>query len=1059
MPAPTIAATTMPRIDLRGLTSKLTRFYARSVYGAMLMVIVGGLVIPVLVAGYFLLVVQERQSTVTELNETLQRNADILSLGMQESLWDMNTDAARSLVESVMRDPSVVRIRVHGVSDTGFIDVHAAPRPLGQVLHAERDIVVQGERIGQLRIEMDDLLREQALHRKQRNYALVLAVQVLVSLLLILAFLRRRLRMPLRTLADFSDRLSRGDFDTPLVLDAAGELGRLGTQMERMRVAIRDLFVDVARREEQFRTIVTQVPGAVFRARPGGAIDFVSDAIEDICGVPAAQLMRGTTGDWSNLVVPEDRRLQRQVTREAIQTGNSYEVEYRIVDARGGERWVLESGQPQRVPGEEGFWVDGIISDISERKHNEMRIAALLAEQGAILDNVMFGVVFTRERRIVSVNRRSEQLFGYPDGSLIGKPASILFVDSGEHAAAEDVFFPLLARGDDPSHERQFRRRDGSLLWCLVSGSSIDPGHPEAGNIWVFADISERKEAEEKLRLSATVLEHIADGVMVVDMHGTIVAVNPAFTKITGWSAGEVTGRSWSVTRTGRNDQDLYWSMWRQLSETGFWRGELWSTRKDGETYLEWLTVSTVRDSAGKVAHYVGVFSDITRLKESQDKLDYLAHHDPLTGLPNRLLFQDRLLHALGRATREGQQLAVMFIDLDRFKNVNDTLGHHVGDELLKQVAIAFGSRVREGDTLARLGGDEFIVLLENVAGGFGARQVADKMMALFEQPFVVSGHELFVTGSIGISLFPDDGMDANLLVRNADVAMYQAKSRGRNGYQFYAPDMDGEGVERLRMEALLRRAIDRNEIFVHYQPQVEIDSGRLIGVEALVRWQNPELGLVSPVRFIPMAEETGFINQIGEWVLLEACRQMVRWDEAGLAVPKMAVNLSVRQVERGAMAAQVSEVLAATGLAPRRLQLEVTESVIMNTGDALAFVHALHAIGVGLAIDDFGTGYSSLAYLKQLPVDVLKIDRSFIKDIALDSNDEAIAIAIIQLGKSMNLSVIAEGVENEEQAAFLLRHGCTRAQGYLYGRPVGPEELLQEWKTHERHDKPSTVD
>jgi diguanylate cyclase (GGDEF)-like protein/PAS domain S-box-containing protein len=546
---------------------------------------------------------------------------------------------------------------------------------------------------------------------------------------------------------------------------------------------------------------------------------------------------------------------------------------------------------------------------------------------------------------------------------------------------------------------------------------------------------------------------------MVVDMHGMIVAVNPAFTKITGWSAGEVTGRSWSVTRTGRNDQDLYWSMWRQLSETGFWRGELWSTRKDGETYLEWLTVSTVRDSAGKVAHYVGVFSDITRLKESQDKLDYLAHHDPLTGLPNRLLFQDRLLHALGRATREGQQLAVMFIDLDRFKNVNDTLGHHVGDELLKQVAIAFGSRVREGDTLARLGGDEFIVLLENVAGGFGARQVADKMMALFEQPFVVSGHELFVTGSIGISLFPDDGMDANLLVRNADVAMYQAKSRGRNGYQFYAPDMDGEGVERLRMEALLRRAIDRNEIFVHYQPQVEIDSGRLIGVEALVRWQNPELGLVSPVRFIPMAEETGFINQIGEWVLLEACRQMVRWDEAGLTVPKMAVNLSVRQVERGAMAAQVSEVLAATGLAPRRLQLEVTESVIMNTGDALAFVHALHAIGVGLAIDDFGTGYSSLAYLKQLPVDVLKIDRSFIKDIALDSNDEAIAIAIIQLGKSMNLSVIAEGVENEEQAAFLLRHGCTRAQGYLYGRPVGPEELLQEWKTHERHDRPSTVD
>jgi diguanylate cyclase (GGDEF)-like protein len=462
-----------------------------------------------------------------------------------------------------------------------------------------------------------------------------------------------------------------------------------------------------------------------------------------------------------------------------------------------------------------------------------------------------------------------------------------------------------------------------------------------------------------------------------------------------------------------------------------------------------------VRGDDGRVTHYVGVFSDITRVKESQEKLDYLAHHDPLTGLPNRLLFQDRLLHAIGRAARESQQLAVVFIDLDRFKNVNDTLGHHVGDELLKQVAGALGARVREGDTLARLGGDEFIVLLENVDGSYGAGQVASKMMALFEQPFTVAGHELFVTGSIGISLFPGDGEDANLLVRNADVAMYQAKSRGRNGYQFYAPAMDGEGVERLRMEALLRRAIDRGEIYLHYQPQVDIETRRLIGVEALVRWHNPELGHVSPVRFIPMAEDTGFINQIGEWVLVEACRQMVRWDEAGLIVPKMAVNLSVRQVERGAMAPLVSHTLAATRLAPHRLQLEVTESVIMNTGDALAFVHELHAIGVGLAIDDFGTGYSSLAYLKQLPVDVLKIDRSFIKDIALDANDEAIAIAIIQLGKSMNLSVIAEGVENEEQAAFLLRHGCTRAQGYLYGRPVAPGVLLEEWgnEKNERHE------
>jgi diguanylate cyclase (GGDEF)-like protein len=457
--------------------------------------------------------------------------------------------------------------------------------------------------------------------------------------------------------------------------------------------------------------------------------------------------------------------------------------------------------------------------------------------------------------------------------------------------------------------------------------------------------------------------------------------------------------------------------------------------------------VSAVRDNAGLNTHYVAVFSDITKVRESQDQLDHMAHHDPLTALPNRLLFHHRLQHALPRAARNAEQLALLFIDLDRFKNVNDTLGHHVGDELLKQVARALGGQLREGDTLARLGGDEFIVLLENVGGQAGAGHVAEKLVAMFEQPFIVSDYELFVTGSVGISVYPDDATDLNMLIRNADIAMYQAKARGRNGYQFYAPSMTGEGVERLRLEAMLRRAIEKDEIFLNYQPQVEIDSGRLIGVEALVRWDHPELGLVPPARFIPLAEDTGFINQLGKWVLYEACRQMMRWQEAGLEVPKIAVNLSVKQFERGSIVSMVADILKETGLAPERLQLEVTESVIMNTGDALGFINDLHAIGVGLAIDDFGTGYSSLAYLKQLPVQTLKIDRSFIKDISTDANDEAIAIAIIQLGKSLNLAVIAEGVETQDQADFLLRHGCRQAQGFFYSRPELAQAVLERWR------------
>ncbi|SHH03610.1 EAL domain-containing protein [Massilia sp. CF038] len=1024
----------------------LASLYGVSIYGALLAVVVGGLLIPALIGGYVLIGVQEQGAARSALHESLQRNADILALGMQESLWNMNAESAHSLVESVMRDPSVLQIQVIGQADTQFMNVHSPNRPIGNVYRAERDILVRGERIGRILVEMDDARSQAELRNKQSNYAFVLAFQLTVSLLLIVLFLNRRLLVPLRKLMKFSDRLSRGDFETRLDLAGNDELGRLASQMEQMRVAIKHLFEDIGRREERFRTIVTQVPGAVFRVRPNGPIDFVSDAIEDISGYPAALLTGSPAARWSDIIYPQDRRMQARTVQAAMQGGKPYDIEYRIIDALGTERWVAENGQPQRDEATGAAWIDGIISDISERKHNEMRIQGLLAEQSAILDNVMFGVMFVRARRVVSVNRRCEELFGYPAGGLAGASTAVLFPSQAEFEAAGQIQYPALALDKDFSEERQYQRADGSLFWCLVSGRALDPLHPNQGSIWVYADVTERRRAEETLRLSATVLEHIADGVMVIGPARQIVAINPAFTQITGFTEADALGQDATLARAARPDSAFDAALWHTLAESGFWRGEIWNRRKNGELYLEWLTVSAVRDDQGATTHYVGVFSDITKARESQAQLDHMAHHDPLTALPNRLLFHDRLHHALQRAAREHQKLAVLFIDLDRFKNVNDTLGHHIGDELLKQVAGALAAKLRDGDTLARLGGDEFIVLLEDVDGESGAAHVAEKLVSMFEQPFLVADYELFVTGSVGISLYPDDASDLNMLIRNADVAMYQAKARGRNGYQLYAPSMTGEGVERLRLEAMLRRSIEKNEIFLNYQPQVEIDSGRLTGVEALVRWDNPELGLVPPVRFIPLAEDSGFIHQLGKWVLYEACRQMVRWEQAGLRVPKMAVNLSLKQFERGSIAGMVADVLHETGLAPARLQLEVTESVIMNTDDALGFINDLHAIGVGLAIDDFGTGYSSLAYLKQLPVQTLKIDRSFIKDISTDVNDEAIAIAIIQLGKSLNLSVIAEGVETQDQAAFLLRHGCNHAQGYLYSRPVSAQAVQDNW-------------
>ena len=1030
------------------LRASLSALYGSSIYGALLLVVFGGLVLPAIIGSYLLVGVHERQSARTSLNEALQRNADILALGMQESLWNMNAESAHSLVESVMRDRAVLLVKVLGQGDTEFISLRAPQRAVGNVYRTGRDILVRGERIGHVVVEMDDARSQQELREKQVAYIFVLGAQLAVSMALIVLFLNRRLLKPLRRLMRFSDRLSHGDFDTRLDSGSNDELGRLTAQLEQMRAAIRQLFEDVGQREERFRTIVTQVPGAVFRYRPDGPIDFVSDAIEEIAGYSARQFMRGSTHAWADLICPEDRREHRRAVKQAVLEVRPYALEYRIIDALGTERWVAENGQPQ-AGGQGVTWVDGIIADISQRKHHEMRIEALLTEQSAILDNVMFGVMFVRHRRIVSVNRRCEELFGYDPGQMMGSSTAIVFTSSYDFEEAGERQYPALAAGGDFSEERQYQRRDGSLFWALVSGCALDPQRANEGSIWVYADITARKEAEEKLRLSATVLEHIADGVMVVDAKGIIVTVNPAFTQITGYTEAEALGRHSSLNRSARHDAAFYQALWDELIASGFWRGEVWHQRKNGEVYLEWLTISAVRDTRAVTTHYVGVFSDITLIKESQEKLDHMAHHDPLTALPNRLLFHDRLQHALLRAARDQEQLAVLFIDLDRFKNVNDTLGHHVGDELLQKVAGQLSARLREGDTLARLGGDEFIVLLEGIDGEYGATQVAEKLMTMFDQPFTVAGHELFVTCSVGISLYPDDALDLNMLIRNADVAMYQAKARGRNGYRFYAPSMTGEGVERLRLETFLRRSLEKNEMFLNYQPQVEIDTGRLVGVEALVRWNHPELGLVPPARFIPLAEDSGFINQLGKWVLDEACRQMMRWQAQGLHVPKMAVNLSVKQFERGSIAGMVADILQETGLEPQRLQLEVTESVIMNTGDALGFINDLHAIGVGLAIDDFGTGYSSLAYLKQLPVQTLKIDRSFIKDISTDVNDEAIAIAIIQLGKSMQLSVIAEGVETEEQAAFLLRHGCKLAQGYFYSRPVLAQDMLERWSDH----------
>ncbi|HEY3326247.1 MAG TPA: EAL domain-containing protein [Novimethylophilus sp.] len=548
--------------------------------------------------------------------------------------------------------------------------------------------------------------------------------------------------------------------------------------------------------------------------------------------------------------------------------------------------------------------------------------------------------------------------------------------------------------------------------------------------------------ANKELKLAAAVFDNSLEAILITDVNGTILAANPAVVQTTGYELGELIGCNPRILNSGRHDRDFYDAMWGAVRHQGQWKGEIWNRRKNGEIYPEWLSISTIRDKSGQVQNYIGMFVDLSRQKETERRLDYLAHHDGLTGLPNRELFKDRLLVAIAQAKRKHQSLAVLFLDIDHFKYINDTFGHAEGDSLLKLVARRLAVCLREEDTLSRMGGDEFTVLLQNVDEA-DARRVAEKIVNAMSPLFIVNEHQLYITVSIGISIYPEDGDEPTLLMKNSDMAMYRAKEMGRNNLQRFRSNMDDYSIRRIEMEQHLRRALEQGEFKVFYQPQIDVASGRWVGTEALLRWQCPDIGLVSPGEFIPLAEETGLIVPIGEWVLRAACTQCKAWHQAGMTGRVVAVNISACQFRQADFSDVVARVLRDTGLDPACLELELTESITMRGAEeTITMLHYLKKMGVQISIDDFGTGYSSLSYLKRFPIDKLKIDQSFVAGIAEDPNDAAIIIAIIAMAHSLGLRVVAEGVETGEQLDFLRMHACNEVQGYLFGRPMPAEEL-----------------
>ncbi len=601
--------------------------------------------------------------------------------------------------------------------------------------------------------------------------------------------------------------------------------------------------------------------------------------------------------------------------------------------------------------------------------------------------------------------------------------------------------------GEQPYNiEHRIVRPDGTERVVLELAEVIRDSAGQALRMnGTVQDITERRQAEEDLRLAYQVFENSIEGIIITDAQANILRVNRAFAVITGYSEEDAIGKNPRLLRSDRHDAAFYQGMWASLIEYGYWQGEIWNQRKNGEIYPQWLSIVTIRNEQGITIHYLGVFADLSEKKQAEANLHHVANYDVLTELPNRHLLEDRLYQALATASQNNALVAVLHLDLDRFKTINDTFGHTFGDKLLQAVAQRLAGNIRGSDTIARFSGDEFAVVLTDVGSQENASLVARKILDTLDRPFDLDGQEVFITPSIGIAFYPIDAANKDDLIRYADTAMSHAKAQGGNVYRFYSAEMNVRVSQRLSLETSLRYALERNEFLLYYQPQVNLRSGKIIGMEALLRWQHPERGLVSPGEFIPVLEETGLIVPVGEWVLRTACAQNSAWLAAGLPPMRVAVNLSAHQFRQSNLTDVVCLALEDSGLEPELLELEVTESImIQDLQTTLTTLHQLHVIGIQISIDDFGTGYSSLSYLKRLPISKIKIDQSFVRDICSDTDDAAITDAVISLGHSLKMQVIAEGVETLEQLDYLRAHGCDEFQGYYFSRPLPAGEFAR---------------
>ncbi len=711
-------------------------------------------------------------------------------------------------------------------------------------------------------------------------------------------------------------------------------------------------------------------------------------------------------------------------------------------------------------------WTNALTRAIKDKQGNFMGlvIASLNSKYfSEIFQNIDFvdGAAFAlvrREGEIILRHPHSEEAVGRslsPFASIFGKNRSDAAQEVGIYAHIADQVERLTAFHTVPGYDMVIyvSMPINSILadWrkhivILAMGAGLLILGLVVSTQFLLRQLERNREVEDELHLAAEIFSGALEGITVTDKNAKIISVNKAFTEITGFSAGEAIGQTPRIKKSDHHDESFYQGIWDSLNNNGKWQGEIWNRRKNGEVYLEWQSITKIVNPESGEVNFVSIFSDITEMHRKDERIRIQSNFDALTGLGNRNLLIDRLSHAIEGAKRDFTRVAVLVFDIDRFKLVNDSLGHDQGDNLLKELALRLKSTLVSVDTLVRLGGDEFVVVVTEFSSSNEVALIAKSITTALRPAIYLGKHEVHVTASIGIGIFPQDGADTTTLLKNADAAMYQAKEAGRNSFSFFDSSMNSRALERLDLESRLRKAVDEASFELHYQPKVCLLDGSPCGVEALIRWRLPDGSLVSPADFIPLAEETGLIVPMGEWALREACRQAREWLDQGHAGLRVAVNLSVRQFQQSDLASRIAAILTESRLPPALLEVEVTESSVMsNAEQAIETLQMIRELGVEISIDDFGTGYSSLGYLKKLPINTLKIDRSFVDDLGQGGDDEAIVQTILALSKTLKLRTVAEGVETEEQKEFLIASGCDIAQGYHYAKPLRPEKLI-EW-------------